>query len=125
MAGMNNVLFKLMADVAAQTITHVGLVDVDGVELSGAPYYRVEVTWDVLEDGTMTPVSDLTFGVPGSGDELNPTEVAGFRLFDQDTGGINYGGKDIQIKQYITDGEYTLPQDKIFIHFHNADIALV
>lgn len=125
MSGMNNVLFKLMADTAAGAVTHIGLVDPSGNEIAGAPYSRVAVTWEVLEDGTMTPVADLTFGVPGSGDDLNPTEVAGFRMFDQATGGINYGGKDIQIKQYVTDGEYTLPQDKIFIHFHNADIALV
>jgi hypothetical protein len=100
-------------------------LDDTGTELDDTTIYeRQPVTWDIAADGTMTPSADITFQVPSSGDELNPTTVSRFSLFDGATGGTDYGGKDVQIMEYVSDGQFTLPMDKILVSFSNMDVSV-
>lgn len=121
---MNDIYFNYLGTQSANILTHIALIDENGTELNyvNTIYNRIPVEWEIQTDGTLTPTVDLVFDIPGSGDSANPNKVAGFRMFDAETNGTDYGGKDIQIKEYVIDGQYTLPQDKIFIHFNNVDI---
>ncbi len=55
---------EVLAGAGAAAITHIGLVDGDGVELAGGDpaYARQAVSWeeDELENGILKPESDLT-----------------------------------------------------------------
>lgn len=118
MAGMSEGYRNAIADHGASLITHIGLVDENGVELDGGnpAYARKEVTWVGASDGTIRPNADLVFNVPGS------TKVAGWRGFDQlaHPGGTNYGGKDLTEETYTNQGEYKLLAADSGIKHENA-----
>lgn len=101
---MNGTYLDWVATQAAGLLTHIGLVDETGTELSSASYARQAVTWTgpSTGDGLLRPSTDLEFDV-ATGDTVN-----GWRAFDAATGGTDYGGDDLTRVDYTNDGTYTL-----------------
>lgn len=93
-----------IADYGGTLITHIGLVDDTGTEISGGDpaYARQAVTWTSASDGTIRPDADLTFNIPSG------TTVGGWRGYDASTAGTDYGGADLTEESYASQGEYTL-----------------
>lgn len=90
------------ANAIGAAITHIGLVNGSGTELSGGSYARQAVTWTSATAGLVRPTADLTFSVPAGG------VVAGWRGFTASTGGTNHGGADLTSETYSGAGTYTL-----------------
>lgn len=90
----------------ATTITHIGLIDDQGDELTGGSYARLAVTWaaPATADGgrVIRPTADLPFDVPAS------TTVAGWRGYSASTSGTNYGGADLDEEEFNAAGQYVL-----------------
>lgn len=99
---MDAAYLNLIRDAGQAAITHIGLVDTGGTELSGGGYARLAVTW--VDDGTgvSRPSADRVFTTE-AGDE-----VAGWRGFSASTGGTNYGGATVPTKTFSNPGTYTL-----------------
>ena len=85
-------------------ITHIGLVDETGTEITGGSpaYARKAVTWAAASGGVRRPSADHTFDIPAS------TIVAGWRGFTDLTGGTNYGGKEVTPETFVGQGQYKL-----------------
>lgn len=86
----------------ADVITHIGLVDDLGDELSGGSYARLPVTWTAPADGAIAPNGNLAFDVPAA------STVAGWRGFSALTAGTDYGGADLDPEAFTNAGTYTL-----------------
>lgn len=101
---MNVAYLNLIADAGAAAISFIGLVDAAGDELSGgAPAYaRQPVVFTAAVNGLIRPTLDLTFNVPPS------TIVGGWRGYDADTLGTDYGGADLSQESFTGQGEYIL-----------------
>lgn len=95
-----------IANYGANLITHIGLVDGSGVELSGGSYTRKAVTWTTASNGTIRPSADLVFDVPAG------ATVAGWRGFSAATGGTNYGGEALTPETFNNAGQYKLIASK-------------
>ena len=91
-----------IATAGAAAITHIGLVNASGTELSGGSYARKAVTWAAPSNGTVRPSADLTFDVPAG------ATVAGWRGFTALTSGTNHGGADLTAEVYAGAGQYVL-----------------
>ena len=104
MPNMEEVYRNAIADHGASLITHIGLVDELGTELTGGDpaYARQAVTWTSASGGTIRPNADLTFDVPAD------TTVAGWRGYSALTEGTNYGGKALTNETFASQGEYKL-----------------
>lgn len=93
---------EILAGAGAAAITHIGLLDGDGVEISGGDpaYARQAVSWeeDELEAGIMQPESDLTFNVPAG------STVVRWHGFSAATGGTGYGGAYVRTAGNKEDG---------------------
>ena len=83
-------------------ITHLGLVNDSGVELTGGSYARKAVTWTTADDGVIRPTADLTFDIPAG------VKVKGWCGCTALTGGTNYGGEDVPEEIYNGAGQYKL-----------------
>ncbi len=96
-----------IADAGAALITHIGLVDDQGAELSGGDYARLPVYWSTASGGIIRPYADesltedLEFDVPAG-------TVGGWRGFSALSGGTNYGGEDLTPETYAAPGKYRL-----------------
>ena len=90
-----------IAGHGASLITHIGLVDELGNELSGSGYTRLAVTWEPASGGTIRPNADLTFDVPAG-------KVKGWRGFSAEEVGTNYGGADLTEETFAAAGQYKL-----------------
>lgn len=107
MPNMEEVYRNAIADHGASLITHIGLVDETGTELTGGDpaYARQAVTWTDASDGTIRPTADLTFDIP------EDTTVGGWRGYNQldpGAGSVNYGGKALTQETYTNQGTYNL-----------------
>lgn len=93
-----------LRDEGKTLITHIGLVDETGTEISGGSpaYARKAVTWADGGDGVMRPNADLTFDIPPS------TTVGGWRGYSALTAGTNYGGADLTQEVFAAQGQYKL-----------------
>ncbi|HEY9440150.1 MAG TPA: hypothetical protein VIS29_16195 [Streptomyces sp.] len=91
-----------IANAGAALITHLGLVDDVGTELSGGSYARQAVTWTSSSGGEISPTADLVFDVPAS------ATVAGWRGYSASTAGTDYGGTALTSQAFATAGTYTL-----------------
>jgi len=85
----------------AGLISHIGLVNGSGTEISGGTYARQAVTWDDT-DGLIRPDADLVFDIPEG------STVAGWRGYSASSGGTNYGGAALTSQEFSIDGTYTL-----------------
>ncbi len=103
---MNATYRNAIANHGAGLITHIGIVNDIGVELSGGPpgeeYARQAVTWTAADDGLIRPDADLSFYVPAG------AVVDGWRGFSALSGGTNYGGKRVKRTPYVGAGTYEL-----------------
>jgi hypothetical protein len=99
---MSNDYLNLIRDAGQAAITHIGLVNAAGTELSGGGYARLAVTWVDDGNGVSRPNGNLVFTTE-SGDE-----VAGWRGFSASSGGTNYGGGTLATVTFSNPGTYTL-----------------
>lgn len=101
---MNSTYLNSIADDGGALITHIGLVDETGTELSGGSpaYARQAVTWTAAAGGLIRPDASLDFDIP-AGDT-----VAGWRGFSALSAGTNYGGEDLSPETFISQGSYRL-----------------
>lgn len=99
---MTTAYLNAIASAGAGLITHIGLVDEEGTELSGGSYARRAVTWTSATNGVIRPDSDLVFDVPSG------STVAGWRGYSAGSGGTDYGGADLTPQPFATAGTYTL-----------------
>ena len=101
-AGLN-----VMATAIAGAVTHVGLVDETGTELTGGGYARQAATMTATgAEARLT--ADETFDVPAG------ETVAGWRAFSASTAGTNYGGGDLTPETYTGAGQHVLEADTGF-----------
>lgn len=99
---MLNTFYNAVANYGGTLITYIGLVDETGVEISGGSYARQSASWGGATSGSISLASDLTFEIPAG------NVVAGWRCFNAETGGTNYGGGTLTQESYTGDGTYTL-----------------
>jgi hypothetical protein len=90
------------ADAGGALITHIGLVNQSGTELTGGTYARQAVTWTAASSGTIRPNANLSFDVPAS------TTVGGWRGYSASSAGTNYGGPNLTNEAFTNAGTYTL-----------------
>jgi hypothetical protein len=104
MPNMNATYRNLIATAGAGAVTHIGLVDAGGTEITGGSpaYARRAVTWAAASDGTIRPNANLTFDIPSG------VTVGGWRGYSASTAGTNYGGKALTNEAFAAQGEYTL-----------------
>jgi hypothetical protein len=101
---MTTAFRNAVADYGGSLITHIGLVDDTGTELSGGSpaYARKAVSWTTATGGVIRPTTDLVFDVgPGK-------NVAGWRGYNAATGGTNYGGESLTKETFAGQGTYKL-----------------
>jgi len=98
---MNSAYLNATATSGVALITHIGLVNGSGVELSGGGYARQPVTWTGAA-AVKSPSADRVFTV-GAG-----AEVAGWRGYSALTSGTDYGGATVTTRNYTNAGTYTL-----------------
>lgn len=99
---MSTTYLNATADAGGALITHLGLVDDTGTEISGGTYARLSVTWTSASNGLIRPTADKTFNIPSG------KTVAGWRGYSASTSGTNYGGGDLPQQAFASDGTYTL-----------------
>ena len=101
---MNATYLDAVATHGASLITHIGLVDQTGTELSGGSpaYARQPVTWTTPAVGMVRPDADLMFDVPAG------KTVAGWSGFSALSGGTDYEGATLTPETYVGQGTYKL-----------------
>lgn len=99
---MDTSYLNATAQAGGALITHVGLVDGSGTEITGGGYARQAVAWTAPSNGLIRPTTDETFSIPAG------ATVAGWRGFSASTGGTNYGGAALTPEAYANAGTYTL-----------------
>jgi len=99
---MNTSYLNAVANYGASLITHIGLVNGSGDELTGGSYARKAVTWETSVDGLIQPTEDLLFNVPAG------VTVAGWRGFTASSGGTNHGGAALTPASFTNAGYYNL-----------------
>lgn len=91
------------ANAVGALITHIGLVDDTGTELTGGTYARLAVTWTTASgNGKINLSSDKLLDVPAG------ATVGGWRGYSASTAGTNYGGADLTPEVYAGPGQYKL-----------------
>ena len=110
---MNSTYLDAIADHGATLITHIGLVNEVGAEITGGTYARQPVTWTGSGDGNNQLSTDETFNIPAG------VTVGGWRGFSALTAGTNYGGADLTQESFANAGTYTLLAASTAID-HNA-----
>ena len=98
---MNAAYNAAMAIEGATLITHIGLHDAGGTELSGGGYARLPVTW-ARTAAVLKPNADLVFTTDTA------DVVAEWRGYSALTGGTDYGGAVVTTKTFSNPGTYTL-----------------
>jgi hypothetical protein len=93
---------NIAANAGAAAITHIGLVNGSGIEVSGGAYARKPVTWTSAAGGLTRPTANLVFDIPAGG------VVAGWRGFTALTGGTNHGGIALTSETFGSAGTFTL-----------------
>jgi hypothetical protein len=111
---MNDTFLNLAANGVTSTLTHIGLVDETGTELSGGSpaYARKPVTWVAAVAGLIRPNANLVFDVP------NGETVAGWRAYSALSAGTDYGGENLTQQPFFSQGQYTLLAASTAIDFN-------
>ena len=104
MPNMNETYRNALATYGAGLMTHIGLVDNTGTEITGGDpaYARKAVVWEAAVDGFIAPSTDLTFDIPAG------ANVSGWRGYSALTAGTEYGGKSLTRANFAGQGSYTL-----------------
>ena len=98
---LSTAYLNAVASAGAGLVTHFGLVDAGGTELTGGTYARVANT-PTASGATWRPSTDLTFNVPAG------VTVGGWRAYSASTAGTEYGGADLTNEAYTNAGTYVL-----------------
>jgi hypothetical protein len=98
---MDSNFHTALAAHGASLITHIGLVNGSGVEITGGTYARLATTW-TGGAGVRSINADKVFNIPEGG------VVAGWRGFTASSGGTNYGGAALTTATFTNAGTYTL-----------------
>ncbi len=99
---MNTAYLNATAAAGGALITHIGLVNAGGTELSGGDYARQPVTWTSPVNGLIRPNADRVFSVAAG------AVVAGWRGYSALTGGTDYDGAALTQVTFNNAGTYTL-----------------
>ena len=99
---MENAYLNAIANHGGTILTHVGLKNAAGNELSGGSpaYARQAVTWTQAVDGIIKPTANLTFAVPAG------ANVASW--FVTNSAGTILGSGTLTQENYTNQGEYVL-----------------
>lgn len=99
---MNTAYLNAIAD--GGPITHIGLVDGAGTELTGGSpaYARKPVVWAAPSNGTVRPNANLVFDIPPG------VTVGGWQGYSALTAGTAYGVVDLTDEVFAGQGTYTL-----------------
>lgn len=102
---MNSSYLNSLATHGAGLITHIGLFDSSGKELTGGTpaYARKPITWTAPVNGVVRPTVDLVFSIPAN------STVASWQGFNALTAGTSYGGSTFaSTETYANQGEFKL-----------------
>lgn len=99
---MTTAYLNALAGFGASVVRYIGLVDKSGTEVAGHGYSRLAVSWGSPDKGTVRPAADLTFTIPAG------ATVAGWRGYDAESGGTEFGGHDLPTEKFSGAGEYRL-----------------
>jgi hypothetical protein len=100
---MNTTYLDAIANAGKALITHIGLVNAGGTELSGGGYARQAVTWTSPSgNGLVRPTADRVFTT------MAGHVVAGWRGYSASTAGTDYGGASLTQVTFSNAGTYTL-----------------
>ncbi len=99
---MSTGYLNAIADAGKALLTHVGLVDETGTEITGGTYARQAVTWGSASNGDVRLGGDETFNIPAG------VTVGGWRGYSASTAGTDYGGGDLTQEEFVGAGTYTL-----------------
>lgn len=115
MAMLDSYLTGVLATQGAAAISHIGLVDDLGTEITGGTpaYARKAVTWTAPAGGLIRPNADLAFDIPAG------VTVGGWRGYSALTAGTDYGGEALTNEAFASQGTYTLLAASTSID-HNA-----
>ena len=99
---METAYLNAIANHGGTLLTHVGLKDASGTELTGGTpaYARQVVTWTQAVGGVINPVANLTFSVPAG------ANVASW--FVTNSAGTILGSGTLTQESYTNQGEYML-----------------
>jgi hypothetical protein len=111
---MNESYQNAIQNHGATLLTHIGLVNGSGTEISGGGYTRKAVSWTAAAAGLIRPTADLEFTIPAG------ATVAGWRAFTASTAGTNHGGGALTSATYGNAGTYTLTAASTGIDINNA-----
>lgn len=98
---MSAAYLNAIANHGAGLVTHVGLVNALGVELSGGGYARLPASW-VGAGAEKSLSANRLFSVAAG------AQVAGWRGYSALTGGADFGGADLVQRNYTNPGTYEL-----------------
>lgn len=101
---MNAAYLNFLRTSAKAQLTHVGLVDENGDELTGGSpaYARIAESWADGANGVMNLAANRTFNVPAG------VTVGGWRAYSASSAGTDYGGEDLTEEAFASQGTYTL-----------------
>ena len=106
---MNDSYLNLLGTYGGTQITHIGLVNGSGVEISGGTpaYARKSLAsvggWTAVSGGMIRPAANMTFDIPAG------ATVAGWRGYTAVTGGTEHGGAALTPEgPYGAQGTYTV-----------------
>jgi hypothetical protein len=99
---MSTAYLNATAQAGGTAITHLGLVDQTGTELTGGGYARQAVSWTTAANGLIRPTADKVFNVAAG------VTVGGWRGYSASTSGTDYGGQNLTQQTFATAGTYTL-----------------
>lgn len=99
---MNSDYLNAAANGGAAAVTHIGLVDTNGDEVTGGSYERKAVSWSSAVAGVVRPSGNLVFTIPAG------QTVAGWRGYSAASAGTDYGGADLTPENFTGQGTYTL-----------------
>ena len=101
---MNAGYLNSLANHGSTLITHIGLFNSAGDEITGGTpaYARQAVTWTNPVGGLIRPTADLLFNIPAG------ANVASWQCFNAVTAGTSFGGAALLAESYASQGEYKL-----------------
>jgi hypothetical protein len=108
---MNTAYLNAIAN--ANPVTHIGLVDDVGTEITGGTYARQTVTWTGAAAGSISPSADRTFDIPAG------VTVGGWRGYSALSAGTDYEGAALTNEAFASAGQYSLLAASTAIN-HNA-----
>lgn len=102
--GMNSGYLNSLAAHGAELITHIGLFNAAGEEITGGTpaYARQPITWTAPVAGLVRPTADLLFNIPAG------ANVASWQCFNALVAGTSFGGSSLLAESYASQGEYKL-----------------